>query len=218
MIANKNLKAIVTTGPTREYIDQVRYITNKSSGKQGYEIAKSLAKMGVETTIITGPTSLDEPNNVKVIKVETAKEMLNQTTQLLPTDIVVCAAAVCDFKVTNYKPNKIKKNNIKKLDISLEKNIDILDFLGKHNSLRPKLLVGFSAEVKNIIDFAKEKMLNKRCDLMVANDVSDPEIGFDSDKNEVFIIYKNNKIEKIEKDYKNVIAEKISKKIINYFI
>ena len=185
----KNLKAIVTAGPTKEYIDPVRFITNKSSGKQGFEIAKSLTKVGIETTLITGPTNLNEPKNINVIKVESADEMLKETKKNLPSDIVVCAAAVSDFKVANYQKNKIKKNQIENL--KLEKNVDILNYLSTHNSLRPKLTIGFAAETNDIIVNAKKKIYEKHCDWIIANDVSNPEIGFDSDFNEVSIIYKD---------------------------
>ena len=217
LVSNKKLKALVTAGPTVEYIDPVRYITNESSGKQGYEIAKSLARYGVNTTLISGPTSLMDPKNVNVIRIKTAEEMLNKTKEILPVNIAVCAAAVCDFKIKNYNKKKIKKENLPKLNIDLKQNQDILEFLSKHNALRPELVIGFSAETHNIINFAREKKLNKYCDWIVANDVSNPEIGFNSDLNEVSIIYKNNKIEKINKNSKSVIADKISKKIINNF-
>ena len=104
-LSSNQLKAIVTAGPTKEHIDPVRYITNKSSGKQGFEIAKALTKKGISTTLISGPTNLNSPKNIKVIRVETADEMLNETKKNLPSDIVVCAAAVSDFKILDYNKN-----------------------------------------------------------------------------------------------------------------
>jgi phosphopantothenoylcysteine decarboxylase/phosphopantothenate--cysteine ligase len=214
IIKNKNLKALVTAGPTKEYIDPVRFITNNSSGKQGYEIARSLAKFGVATTLISGPTTLKKPENVSMIKVETADEMYAATKKTLPVDIAVCAAAITDFKPEKYEKEKIKKNT---LNLNFNRNIDILEFLSKNNSQRPKLVVGFAAETNNTLKFAKEKKNRKYCDWIVANNVSNSEIGFNSEYNAVSIIY-NDKVEKIEKNLKSYIANKIAKKIINNFI
>ena len=214
IVINKNLKALVTAGPTKEYLDPVRFITNNSSGKQGYEIANSLAKFGVQTTLISGPSVLKKPENVNIIKVETADEMYNETKKALPVDIAVCAAAVTDFKPTNYEPKKIKKDE---LFLNFKRNIDILEFLSKHNSQRPRLVVGFAAETNNILKYAQEKKNKKYCDWIIANDVSNPEIGFNSDYNAISII-RDDKIEKIEKNLKSYIANKIAKKIINNFI
>ncbi len=214
IVKNKKLKALVTAGPTKEYIDPVRFITNNSSGKQGYEIAKSLAKFGVKTTLISGPSKLKKPEGVDFIKVETADEMFYQTKKILPVDIAVCAAAVTDFKPKKFESKKIKTNN---LSLDFIRNIDILEFLSKNNLQRPRLVVGFAAETNNLIKFAKDKKNKKYCDWIVANNISDPEIGFDSDYNEVSIISEN-KIEKIEKNLKSFIANKIAKKIISNFI
>ena len=213
-VKSRNLKALVTAGPTKEYIDPVRFITNNSSGKQGYEIANSLAKFGVQTTLISGPSKLKKPENVKIIKVETAHQMYMETKKVLPVDIAVCAAAVTDFKPEKYEEKKIKKN---KLNLNFERNIDILEFLSKNNSQRPRLVIGFAAETNNLLKFAKEKRSRKYCDWMIANNVSDQSIGFDSDENEVSIIYGDNKIEKINKNTKTFIANEISKKIIANF-
>jgi len=214
IVKNKNLKALVTAGPTKEYIDPVRFITNNSSGKQGYEIANSLAKFGVKTTLISGPSVLKKPENVNIIKVESADQMYAETKKALPVDIAVCAAAITDFKPEKYETKKIKKNS---LNINFKRNIDILEFLSKNNLQRPRLVVGFAAETNNILKFAKEKKNRKYCDWIIANDVSNPEIGFNSDYNAVSIIY-DDKVEKIEKNIKSHIANKIAKKIINNFI
>jgi len=214
IIKNKNLKALVTAGPTREYIDPVRFITNNSSGKQGYEIANSLAKFGIETTLISGPTKLKKPENVNIIRVESADQMFMETKKALPVDIAVCVAAVTDFKPEKYETEKIKKNNV---SLNFKRNIDILEFLSKNNLQRPKLVVGFAAETSDVLKFAKDKKNRKYCDWIIANDVSDQSIGFNSDKNEVSIIYSNNKIEKIYKNSKSFIAYEISKKIVNNF-
>ena len=214
IIKNKNLSALVTAGPTKEYIDPVRFITNNSSGKQGYEIARSLAKFGVKTTLISGPSALKKPENVNFIKVESADQMYAETKKILPVDIAVCTAAVTDFKPEKYENKKIKKDS---LSINFKRNIDILEFLSKNNLQRPKLVVGFAAETNDIIKFAKEKKNRKHCDWIVANDVSNSKIGFDSEYNTVSIIHED-KIEKIEKNLKSYIANKIAKKIINNFI
>ena len=214
IVKNKNLKALVTAGPTKEYLDPVRFITNNSSGKQGYEIAKSLAKFGVETTLISGPSILRKPENVNIIKVESADQMYAETKKTLPVDIAVCTAAITDFKPEKYETKKIKKDS---LNLNFKRNIDILEFLSKNNSQRPKLVVGFAAETNNILKLAKEKKNKKYCDWIVANDVSNPEIGFNSDYNAVSIIY-GDKVEIIEKNLKSHIANKIVKKIVNNFI
>ena len=214
IIKNKNLKALVTAGPTKEYLDPVRFITNNSSGKQGYEIAKSLAKFGVATTLISGPSTLKKPENVNVVKVESADQMYAETKKALPVDIAVCTAAVTDFKPEKYETKKIKKDS---LNLNFKRNIDILEFLSKNNLQRPKLVVGFAAETNDILRLAKEKKNKKYCDWIVANDVSNPEIGFNSDYNAVSIIY-DDKIETIEKNLKSQIANKIVKKIVSNFI
>jgi len=214
IVKNKNLKALVTAGPTKEYIDPVRFITNNSSGKQGYEIASSLAKFGVETTLISGPSTLKNPENVKVIRVESADQMYLETKKALPVNIAVCAAAITDFKPEKYETKKIKKNT---LNLSFKRNIDILEFLSKNNSKRPNLVVGFAAETNDLLKLANEKKNRKYCDWIIANDVSSSEIGFNSEYNAVSIIY-DNKVEKIEKNLKSYIANKIAKKIINNFI
>jgi len=214
IIKNKNLRALVTAGATKEYIDPVRFITNNSSGKQGYEIANSLAKFGIETTLISGPSNLKNPENVKVVKVESADQMFIETKKVLPVDIAVCAAAVTDFKPEKYETKKIKKDS---LSLNLKRNTDILEFLSKNNSQRPRLVVGFAAETNDILKFAKDKKNKKYCDWIIANDVSNPEIGFNSEYNAVSILYEN-KVEKIEKNLKSYIANKIARKIINNFI
>ena len=215
IIKSKNLKALVTAGPTKEYLDPVRFITNNSSGKQGYEIARSLAKFGVDTTLISGPSVLKKPENVKIVRVETADQMFEETKKTLPVDIAVCTAAVSDLKPEKYEKNKIKKDTI---NLNLKRNIDILEFLSKNNQQRPKLVVGFAAETENISEFAKNKINKKYCDWIVANDVSNPEIGFGSDYNEVAIISKSGEVIKLEKNAKSFIANYIVKKIINHFV
>ena len=210
---NKEFKALVTAGPTHEYIDPVRYISNKSSGKQGYEIAKSLNKNGFETTLISGPTNLDPISGVNLINVSSAKEMFNATLENLPVDVAIFSAAVGDYKVKNKEKDKIKKKE--SIDLSLEKNIDILGHISKHNSLRPKIVIGFAAETNNLIKNSKIKLAEKNCDWIIANDVSNPSIGFESDFNEVSIFYKNMSNEKLTKMKKSLLADKIVKRVIS---
>ena len=144
----KNIRATVTTGPTREYIDPVRYISNESSGKQGYEIALELSRLGVKTTLISGPTNLNPASGINFIKVKSADEMLEEILNNLPSDVAIFSAAVADFKVKSVESQKIKKNKI--FELSLEKNIDILRHISNHNSLRPKLVIGFAAETSSL--------------------------------------------------------------------
>jgi len=209
---NKKFKALVTAGPTREYIDPVRFITNKSSGKQGYEIAKSFRDNGFETTLISGQTNLDPISGLNFIKVDTAQEMFDQTIKNLPADVAIFAAAVADYKITNYENNKIKKKE--NLNLSLEKNIDILSNISKHNSLRPKLTIGFAAETNNLIKNSLKKLEEKNCDWIVANDVSDNSIGFDSDENQISIFYKDKKNENLKKMKKSLIASELVNRVI----
>ena len=209
---NKKLKALVTAGPTNEYIDPVRFITNKSSGKQGYEIAKCLRDNGFDTTLISGKTSIKPLDGVNFVSVETAEEMFKESLNNLPTDVAIFSAAVSDFKVKNYKSTKIKKNE--EFNLELEKNIDILNHISNHNSLRPKITIGFAAETNNLSTNAKEKLNEKNCDWVIANDVSDQTIGFGSDFNKISIFYKDKPEENFEKMSKSLVAEEIVKRVI----
>ena len=212
--SNSKYKAIVTAGPTHEYIDPVRYITNKSSGKQGYEIAKSLSNKGFETTLISGPTNLEADDNVNLIKVETAEEMFRATQNSLPADVAVFSAAVGDYKVKDIQKVKIKKQD--NLNLKLEKNMDILNYVSNHNSLRPKLVIGFAAETNDLENYSIKKLNDKNCDWIVANDVSNKNIGFNSDFNEVSIFFKKGNKEKLSYKHKSEISDEIVEKIINH--
>ena len=213
---NKKFKALVTAGPTREYIDPVRFMTNKSSGKQGFELAKSLSKKGFETTLISGPTNLKINNDINFLQVETADEMFKATQVNLPADVAIFSAAVADFKINEKMKEKIKKENY--INLKLEKNIDIINYVSNHNSLRPKLVIGFAAETNNIEINSKKKLAEKNCDWIIANDVSNKSIGFDSDYNEVTIFYKNKKIneEKLHMKKKSEIADEIIDRVISH--
>ena len=212
--SNSKYKAIVTAGPTHEYIDPVRYITNKSSGKQGYEIAKSLSNKGFETTLISGPTNLEADDNVNLIKVETAEEMFKATQNSLPADVAIFSAAVGDYKVKDIQKVKIKKQD--NLNLKLEKNMDILNYVSNHNSLRPKLVIGFAAETNDLENYSIKKLNDKNCDWIVANDVSNKNIGFNSDFNEVSIFFKKGNKEKLSYKHKSEISDEIVEKIINH--
>ena len=212
---NKKFKALVTAGPTNEYIDPVRFITNKSSGKQGYELAKCLSKKGFDTTLISGPTNLEVEKDIKLIEVETADEMFAATQENLPVDVAIFSAAVSDFKVKNKSKIKIKKEEA--LNLNLEKNIDILNYISNHNSMRPEIVIGFAAETNEVLKNAEEKLNKKNCDWIIANDVSKKNIGFNSDYNEVVIHYKNKSLKSEVLTYKrkSEISEEIVDRIID---
>ncbi len=215
LVKKKRFKALVTTGPTREYLDPVRYISNESSGKQGYEVALALKKLGIKTKLIAGPSNLISSKDLKIKKIISAKEMMGEVKKSLPVDIAVCAAAVSDFKPINKNKNKIKKNTPNIDNIRLEKNPDILDYLSKNNKARPKIVVGFSAETENVIQNSKIKIKEKYCDLIIANDVSKKDSGFNSEYNKVSIIDREGKIKSIPKNKKSYIANTIAKIILD---
>jgi len=212
---NKKFKALVTAGPTNEHIDPVRFITNKSSGKQGYEIAKSLFKKGFDTTLISGPTNLKIREDIKLIKVETADDMLIATQQNLDVDVAIFSAAVADFKINKKYEKKIQKKDA--INLTFEKTVDILNYVSNHNYMRPNLVIGFAAETDDVENNAKKKLNNKNCDWIISNDVSNKEIGFNSDFNEVIIHYKdkNMKKEKLTYKKKSEISDEIVDRIID---
>ena len=214
IVKNKAYKAIVTAGPTREYLDPVRYISNESSGKQGFEIAIALKRQGIKTILIAGPSNLQPVKGLKTVHVKTSEEMLKAVKKNLPTDVAVCTAAVSDYKPQKIQKSKIKKGNTYK-NLILEKTNDILDFLGKNNMHRPKLVVGFSAETENLIANSKIKMKNKNSDIIIANDISRKDIGFNKDLNEVTVIDSNGKTFKIKKNKKSFIGSVIADHIIS---
>jgi phosphopantothenoylcysteine decarboxylase/phosphopantothenate--cysteine ligase len=165
-------KALVTSGPTYEPIDPVRFIANRSSGKQGHAIAGALAGLGAETLLVSGPTALPDPLGVKTVHVETAREMLAACEDALPVDVAVCAAAVADWRPDHSANQKLKKSAGVKPAVALVENPDILTTLSTRKNDRPSLVVGFAAETENVIAHAQEKRARKGCDWIVANDVS----------------------------------------------
>lgn len=181
-------KAIVTSGPTHEPLDPVRFLGNRSSGKQGHAIARALQAQGADVTLISGPTSLPDPAGMKIIHIETADQMLAAAEAAMPADIAVCAAAVADWKPTQVEPQKIKKGSASSPDLKLTENPDILKALSNHKT-RPKLVVGFAAETTNTLSAAKEKLLRKGCDWIVANEVGTTQNpAFGAEENRVILI------------------------------
>lgn len=182
------LKALVTAGPTHEPIDPVRYIANRSSGKQGYAIAAALSDLGAETTLVSGPTSIAAPARVKLVRVETAHEMFAACEAALPVDVAVCAAAVADWRVDHAANQKIKKTTTGLPQLALVENPDILQSLSTRKALRPRLVVGFAAETENVVAYAQAKRAKKGCDWIVANDVSPATGIMGGDRNTVHLI------------------------------
>ena len=181
-------RVIVTSGPTHEPIDPVRYIGNRSSGKQGHAIAAAAAAAGAEVVLVSGPVALADPSGVRVIKVETAQQMLAAVEQALPADVAIFAAAVADWRVAGAQNQKIKKTGTTPAPLALTENPDILATVSKLAGRRPALVVGFAAETDRVIAHAKEKRAAKGCDWIVANDVS-PETGvFGGDRNTVHLV------------------------------
>ena len=181
-------RALVTSGPTREAIDPVRYLSNHSSGKQGHAIASALADLGAETSLITGPVALADPVGVSVLHVESANEMLLACQSVLPADIAVCAAAVSDWRVADAAPEKLKKDGISPPLFALAENPDILQNLSKAENCRPALVVGFAAETENVVQNAIAKRIRKGCDWILANDVSPDTDTFGGDTNTIHFV------------------------------
>jgi len=189
----KGLKALVTSGPTFEPIDPVRYIANRSSGKQGHAIAAALARMGAETILVSGPTRLPDPPGVTTRHIETAAEMLAACEAALPVDVGVFAAAVADWKVARPANQKIKKDDSGRTPaLELAANPDILQTMSQCGVRRPKLVIGFAAETENLIAFAQAKRAKKGCDWILANDVSPDRGTFGGDRNTIHLVTEKN--------------------------
>jgi phosphopantothenoylcysteine decarboxylase/phosphopantothenate--cysteine ligase len=210
-------RAIVTSGPTRESIDPVRYISNQSSGKQGHAIAAALAQLGAETILVSGPVALPDPAGVRVVKINTAQELLAATVAALPADIAVCAAAVADWRVAQQANAKIKKSLYGPPPrFELVPNPDILATICKGEVARPKLVVGFAAETEAMLDNAQAKRRRKGCDWIVANDVS-PSIGtFGSDSNTVHLL-SDAGVDSWPTMSKVAVAERLAQRIADHF-
>jgi len=200
---------LITAGPTREPIDPVRFISNHSSGKQGYALAEQAEHMGAKVTLVSGPVSLTPPPGVTVVNVETADQML-AACETVAADLVICAAAVADWKVSNPATQKLKKNDKAEApQLAFTANPDILKTLSTKKSGRAKLVVGFAAETENVVANAQEKLKRKGCDLIVANDVSEGVFG--TDKNAVHIITKDG-----DEDWPQASKDDVARRILKF--
>ena len=208
-----SVRALVTSGPTQEPIDPVRYIGNRSSGKQGHAIAQALATLGAEVTLITGPTKEPNPRRARVIRIQTAEEMLAACLKTLPVDVAVCAAAVSDWRASVPANKKIKRNG-KPQHLELIENPDILGRLSATQPNRPTLVVGFAAETESLIENATKKRLAKGCDWIVANDVTEESGVFGSTHNKVHVIDEIG-VEDWPVASKAVIAERLAARIVS---
>ena len=200
-------KVLVSAGPTIAPIDPVRYITNRSTGKMGYAIAKEARDRGAEVILVSGPTNLEPPKNVKIINIKTNEEMKKEILQNFKwADIVIKSAAVADYKPKEYSKEKIKKGE-GDLNICLTRDNDILKFLGEIKT--HQVLVGFAAESNNVLENAERKLKNKNLDFIVANDITSSDTGFGSEDNKVVILSKNNEKLELEKMSKKEVASNI---------
>jgi phosphopantothenoylcysteine decarboxylase/phosphopantothenate--cysteine ligase len=182
-------RVLITSGPTHEPIDPVRYIANRSSGKQGHAIAAAAAAAGADVTLVSGPVNVPDPPGVKVIKVETAREMLQAVERALPADVAIFAAAVADWRVANAGEQKLKKRSGNPTpELSLVENPDILATIANRKAQRPKLVIGFAAETENLAANAKAKLASKGCDWILANDVSPQSGVMGGDRNTITLV------------------------------
>ncbi len=205
-------KILVTSGPTREPIDPVRYISNHSSGKQGHALARMAAQAGAEVLLVSGPVALPDPSGVKTIHVETAAQMLDAAEHALPADAAIFAAAVADWRVANEAGQKMKKQEGRLPSLSFAENPDILATISRHSNLRPRLVIGFAAETEKLIDNARAKLNRKGCDWIVANDVSTGTSTFGGTSNEVHIVTADG-VESWPMQTKEAVAAGLVKKI-----
>lgn len=208
----KNKKVIITAGPTRESLDPVRFFTNHSSGKMGYALAKAASYRGAEVRLISGPSKLEAPLGVDLKKIETAAELKESVLkEAEDADIIIMAAAVSDYKPKNFSSRKVKKS-AGDLVLELERNSDILAELGK-NKKDSQILIGFAAETDHLLENAEQKLRKKRADYIIANDISNKNIGFESDKNQVSILSSEKTIELPTAD-----KEKIANQIFDFIL
>jgi phosphopantothenoylcysteine decarboxylase/phosphopantothenate--cysteine ligase len=208
----KGRRALVTSGPTHEPIDPVRYIANRSSGKQGHAIAAALAALGADTILVSGPSHEPDPPGVRIVRVETAAEMLAACEAALPVDVAVCAAAVADWRVAAAAPQKLKKKGGAPPALRLAENPDILKTLSAAGPRRPRLVIGFAAETSEVVRHAQEKRLRKGCDWILANDVSPASGTFGGDSNTIHLV-DGNGIEDWPPLSKRAVAERLAGRI-----
>jgi phosphopantothenoylcysteine decarboxylase/phosphopantothenate--cysteine ligase len=211
----EGLAALVTAGPTLEPIDPVRFISNRSSGKQGYAIAGALADLGAKTTLVSGPTNLARPLGVNLIAIETAHQMLAACENALPVDVAVCAAAVADWRVDHTANQKIKKSAGGLPTLKLIENPDILRNLSTRHAQRPRLVVGFAAETEKVVEHAEAKRRKKGCDWIVANDVSPSTGVMGGDENTVHLV-SGNGVETWPKLPKQDVARRLADRIASH--
>tara|TARA_B100001093_G_scaffold381904_1_gene367461 strand:+ start:28 stop:1239 length:1212 start_codon:yes stop_codon:yes gene_type:complete len=210
-------RVLVTSGPTHEPIDPVRYIANRSSGAQGGEIAKAFMALGADVIFITGPADVQPPIGVHVIKVETALQMLEAVEKEMPCDAAVFAAAVADWRVADASSSKIKKEDGRLPDLEFSENPDILATISNRRKDRPDLVVGFAAETDNVIKNASRKRLRKGCDWIVANDVS-PETGIMGGPENVVTLITSQTVERWDRMSKSEVARELAMKIANVLV
>jgi phosphopantothenoylcysteine decarboxylase/phosphopantothenate--cysteine ligase len=210
------LKVVVTSGPTHEPIDPVRYIANRSSGKQGHAIARAAAEAGAEVVLVSGPVTLADPPGAKVTRVETAREMLAAVEAALPADIAIFAAAVADWRVVREASQKIKKDGSAPPALALAENPDILATVARAGSRRPRLVIGFAAETTEVVEHAKAKRLRKGCDWIVANDVS-PDTGIMGGDTNVVHLIQGGLVENWPRLDKDSVAERLILRIASAF-
>ncbi len=215
----KDKHILITAGPTHEAIDPVRYIANRSSGKQGYAIARALRDLGASVSLISGPTSLTPPDGVTVIPVQSAQDMLRACEAALPAHVAICVAAVGDWRVADSAAQKIKKQDGKLPSLDLAENPDILETLSKASANRPDLVIGFAAETEKLAEHAKAKLNRKGCDWIVANDVSVSEDGqsvMGGDDNTVLLVTASD-MEHWDKAPKDEVARRLAQRIEQFF-
>jgi phosphopantothenoylcysteine decarboxylase/phosphopantothenate--cysteine ligase len=206
------VRMLVTSGPTHEPIDPVRYIANRSSGKQGHAIAEAAALAGAEVTLISGPVNVPDPPGVNIVKVESARDMLAAVEKALPADVAVFAAAVADWRTATNSQQKIKKGGKLAPELSLVENPDILSTVAHLKANRPRLVIGFAAETEHVVEHAKQKLVRKACDWILANDVS-PETGImGGDSNTIHLVTKDN-VEHWPAQSKNEVANALIQRI-----
>jgi phosphopantothenoylcysteine decarboxylase/phosphopantothenate--cysteine ligase len=205
-------RALVTSGPTLEAIDPVRFLANRSSGRQGHAIALALSRLGAETTLVSGPTRLADPPGVTVVPVESAEEMLSACQAALPVDVAVCAAAVSDWRVKKQSGQKLKKNGGAPPKIELAVNPDILASLSAAGNRRPHLVVGFAAETEKVVQHAKTKLKAKGCDWILANDVSPGTGTFGGPENLIHLI-DGRGVEDWPRMTKQEVAERLARRV-----
>ncbi|MBI08881.1 MAG: bifunctional phosphopantothenoylcysteine decarboxylase/phosphopantothenate--cysteine ligase CoaBC [Rhodospirillaceae bacterium] len=210
-------RAIVTSGPTHEAIDPVRYIANRSSGKQGHAIAEALARSGANTVLISGPTALPDPAGVTMVKVESARDMLAACEKALPAEIAICVAAVADWRVADEGTQKLKKNGSAPKLLELAENPDILRTLAKVGNKRPSLVIGFAAETENVIANAQAKCKNKNTDWILANDVSPNTGTFGGNANTIHLVGHTDAVESWPTMTKDQVAERLVSRISDHF-